>query len=223
MGASQGERGIWCWGGVSSTDGRSDLCWGASLLCVILALSSLTEGSHGRGPRRLLESPTTRKEDVPLGQSKYCFRLPPPACPQAEEPAGDRLASGGPPGRVRDERAGGEPSFQLGPALLLLLLPLQPPLLSVYPCPSSSSLSFPGIPLPTTPLPPCVWETQSLFFCLWFFFSLFPFSHHCFSRGLLHHLLRAGVPGIAAGPPGPLPLCSSTSPSLRLVWSPGWE
>ena len=124
-------------GGVTS-DG------GASLLCVILALSSLTEGSHGRGPRRLLESPTTRKEDVPLGQSEYCFRSPHPACPQAEEPAGDDPASGRPPGRVWDERA-----WRRG------FLPAQscPP-----PAPAPSSAPLPSLFIPVHPPP--LWPSQ---------------------------------------------------------------
>lgn len=157
-------RGIWCWGGVSSADVRSDFCWGRVFAFVLfwLFLPSL-KAAMGEVLGGSWKAPQPGRKTFLWDRVNIVSGRPTQLVPKPRNLPGKAWHPGDPQEECGMRGLGGEPSFQLSPALLLLLLqPLSP--LSVDSCPTPTCLAFPGIPLSLPSL--CVWETQSLFFYL---------------------------------------------------------
>lgn len=145
---------------------RSDLCWGRVFAFVSfwLFLPSL-KAAMGEVLGGCWKAPQPGRKTFPWDRVNIVSVRPTQLVPKLRNLPGKARHPGDPQEECGMRGLGGEPSFQLSPAPLLLLLPLQPlSPLSVDPCPSPTSLAFPGIPLSLPSL--CVWETQSLFFYL---------------------------------------------------------
>ena len=139
-------RGIWCWGGVSSADVRSDLCWGRVFAFVSfwLFLPSL-KAAVGEVLGGCWKAPQPGRKTFLWDRVNIVSGLPTQLVPKPRNLPGKAWHPGDPQEECGMRGLGGEPSFQLSPALLLLLLqPLSP---------LSPSLPLSDVLLPVGSLP----------------------------------------------------------------------